>query len=226
MKVSVVVPVFNEEKHIGKCLDSLIDQEKKPFEIIVVNNNSTDSTAAIVKKYKNVRLISEKQQGIIPARNAGFDRASGDIIARCDADAIVPNNFVKNIELDFAKNKSVVGVSMPITFYDMPVVKRLKSLYYPYMYIPKLILGYYTLVGPGMAVRKTAWKKIRKELCTDPKLVHEDVDISLHITKYGSIFHDKDILVKASGRRAMFNPTSFFGEYTVRFFNMLTTHSF
>ncbi|MBI5127409.1 glycosyltransferase [Candidatus Roizmanbacteria bacterium] len=226
MKVSVVVPVFNEEKHIEKCLDSLMNQEKKPDEIIIVNNNSTDRTAEIVKKYKKVTLILEKQQGIIPARNAGFDLASGDIIARCDGDTIVPSNFIKNIEADFAKNKSVVGVSMPITFYDMPIVKRLTSLYYPYMYIPKLILGYYTLVGPGMAVRKSAWKKIRNELCTDPELVHEDVDISLHIVKYGKIFHDKNILVKASGRRAMFNPTSFFGEYTVRFFNMLKTHSF
>lgn len=224
MKISVVIPAYNEEKHIENCLDSLMKQERKPDEILVVDNNSTDSTAEIVRKYKTVTLIKEKKQGIIPTRNTGFDMAKGDIIARCDADTIVPENFVKNILEDFEKNNSIVAVSMPIMFYDVPVIRRFRFLYYPYMFVPKILLGHYCLVGPGMAVRKKIWNKIRPDLCTDEKAVHEDVDVSLHIEKYGKIFHDKNILVKASGRRPMYNPLSFFGEYTWRFFKMLWHH--
>jgi glycosyltransferase involved in cell wall biosynthesis len=224
MRISVVIPAYNEGARIKNCLDSLLKQLRIPDEIIVVNNNSTDNTADIVGTYKNVTLITEKEQGIIPARNAGFDLASGDVIARCDADTILPDNFIKNIEEDFLKDSSVVAVSMPVTFYDMPVVNRMKFLYYPYMFIPRLLIGHYSLVGPGMAVKKSAWKKIRKELCTDPTQVHEDVDVSMHIKKHGEIYHDRNILVMASGRRAMYKPWSFFGEYTLRFFKMLGTH--
>ncbi len=224
MKISVVLPAYNEEARIKKCLDSLRRQTRKPDEIIVVDNNSTDNTAKIIKTYKEVTLIKEKEQGIIPARNAGFDKAIGDIIARCDADTILPDNFVKDIESDFKNNPSIVAVSMPVTFYDMPIINRMKFLYYPYMFIPKLLIGHYSLVGPGMAVRKSAWKKIRKDLCTDHSEVHEDVDVSLHIKKHGEIYHDKNIMVMASGRRAMNKPWSFFGEYTFRFFKMLRTH--
>lgn len=224
MKISVVIPAYNEEKHIGSCLESLMNQTRIPDEIIVVDNNSTDRTAKIVKKYKSVKYMIEKKQGIIPTRNTGFDAACGDIIARCDADTIIPRNFVEDLVKDFKKDPKIVGVSMPVTFYDMPVVRRLRYLYYPYMFIPKLIMGHYSLVGPGFAVRKSAWKKIRDELCTDPMQVHEDVDVSMHIKKHGSIYHDRNILVKASGRRAMNNPQSFFIEYTLRFLKMMRTH--
>lgn len=224
MKISIVIPAYNEEERIKDCLDSLMKQTRIPDEIIVVDNNSTDQTGKIARKYKGVKVVLEKEQGIIPARNTGFDSASGDIIARCDADTILPSNFAENIVKDFETNSEAVGVSMPVTFYDMPVVRRLKKLYYPYMFIPKIILGYYTLVGPGMAVRKEIWKKVRRELCRDAREVHEDVDVSMHIVKHGKIHHDPDILVMASGRRAMYRPWSFFGEYTLRFFKMLYTH--
>src|ERR1035437_9820650 len=98
MKVSVVIPAYNEEKYIGACLDSLMDQKEKPDEIIVVNNNSTDNTAKIVKKYP-VRLINEEQQGMIPARNRGFNEAKFEIIARTDADTILPRSEEHTSEL-------------------------------------------------------------------------------------------------------------------------------
>lgn len=221
MKISVVIPAHNEGPRIKECLDSLINQTRRADEIIVVDNNSSDNTADVAGKYPEVTVIPEKRAGIIPTRNTGFDAAHGDIIARCDADTILPENFLEGIEQAFVQNPDAVAVSMPATFYDMPVANRFPQLYYLYEFLPRLILGYYTVVGPGMAVRTWAWKKIRNELCTDATQVHEDVDISMHIRKYGTIYHDKNILIKTSGRRAMYNPVSFFGEYTWRFFKML-----
>ena len=63
MKVSVVIPVYNEEKKISNCLNSLMKQDEKPDEIIVVDNNCIDKTISIVKKYATVKIIQEKKTG-------------------------------------------------------------------------------------------------------------------------------------------------------------------
>ncbi len=223
MKISVVIPVYNEEKCIKNCLDSLMNQEEKPDEIIVVDNNCTDKTVSIAKSYK-IRIVQEKKQGIIPARNTGFDSVTGDIIARCDADTILPPDWIKNIKNSFLKDKSIVAVSTPVLVHDIKFGNKFTFLFYLYMFIPKLFIGYYPLLGPSMAIKKTVWDKIKKELCTDPKKVHEDLDISFHIKKYGKVYHDRKNLALTSGRRIKNNPLSFFGEYTLRFFKMLKNH--
>ncbi len=74
MKISVIVPVHNEEKYIGECIESLLKQSVPADEIIIINNNSTDNTVAIVKKYP-VKLLNEKKQGITFARNKGLNIA-------------------------------------------------------------------------------------------------------------------------------------------------------
>lgn len=224
MRVSVVIPTHNEEGQIKKCLDSLIKQTEKPDEIIVVDNNCTDKTISIARKYKGVRIIKEKSPGIIPARNTGFDVTTSDIIARCDADTILPPDWIKKIKKCFFEDESIVAVSMPVLVDDIKFGDKFPFLFYLYMSIPRLIIGHYPLVGPSMAVKKTAWEKIKKELCNDPKKVHEDLDLSFHIKKLGKVYHDKSNLTLTSGRRIKYNPWSFFGEYTIRFFKMLPDH--
>ena len=224
MKVSVVIPVYNEEKRIKKCLDSLINQDEKPDEIIVVDNNCSDRTIEIVKKYKEVIIVKENTQGILFARNAGFDRAKGDIIARSDADTILPSHWIKSIKLSFSKDENIVAVSNPVFIHDYGFNKKFFFIYYIYLFIPRILMGHYSLVGPSMSIKNSAWKKIRKELCTDQAQVHEDVDVSLHVRKLGKVYHDKNNLVLTSGRRIIGNPKSFFGEYILRFFRMIWSH--
>jgi len=228
MKISVVIPVYNEEKYIKKCLDSLMKQTEKPDEIIVVDNNCTDKTISIVKKYKNVKVIKEERQGITAARNAGFNKAVSDIIARCDADTILPDNWLKTIKKIFSLNKSVVAITQPVIFYDIPLFSQMTtfmvSLFYIYLLIPRLFIGAYPLVGPALAITKKVWNQVKNEVCLDDRLVHEDIDLSFHIRKYGKIYLNKEVVIKASGRRAKYNPCSFFGEYIIRFFKMLRNH--
>jgi len=100
MKVSVVVPAYNEEKYIKKCLFSLTNQIVPADEIIIVDNNCRDKTIEIAKKFK-VRIVKEKTQGMIPARNRGFNSTRYEIIARCDADVIVPKDWIKRIKKNF-----------------------------------------------------------------------------------------------------------------------------
>lgn len=224
MKISVVIPAYNEEKHIKACLDSLMSQEKKPEEIIVVDNNSIDNTAKIVKKFKNVILIKEKKQGITFARNTGFNIAKGDIIARCDADTTVPKNWLKKIVEDFEKNSQIVALTTNFLIFDLPLIGNSLLPSKVYFYLSKLILKNPTLVGFSLAIRKRIWDKVKNEICTDDQKVHEDIDLSIHTAKYGQIFLEKNLVVKMSGRRIKHNPLSFFGEYPIRLLRMLGSH--
>lgn len=224
MKISVVIPVYNEENLIKNCLDSLARQDDKPDEIIIVDNNCNDNTIKLVKKYKDIKIIREKEQGMIPARNAGFNKAENEIIAKCDADTILPLNWIKNIKNNFSKDFSLVGISMPIRISDVPIVGRSTILFYIYMLVPRLMIGVYPFMGPSYAIKKTVWNKVKNRICLDEKAVHEDIDLCLHIRKYGKIYHDGNIIVASSARRIINNPLSFFGEYNIRFFKMLYSH--
>lgn len=222
MKVSVVVPAYNEENYIKNCLDSLMKQKVKPDEIILVDNNCTDKTIEIASQYP-VRIVKEQRQGIIPARNRGFDEALGEVIVRTDADTILPPDWIKRIKEDF-ENDDIIALSGKVAFYDL--VRPHKNALYSrlFMKLMKISLKHETLVGPNMALMKAVWKKVRREVCSDDKEVHEDIDLSIHISKYGKILFDPDLLVYASARRIKKNPTSFFVEYPIRLMKTIRNH--
>ena len=89
-KVSVVIPVYNVEKYLGECLDSVLRQTLNEIEIICVDDGSTDGSAAILQKYAaadpRIRLISQANAGLSAARNAGMDAATGKYIYFLDSD--------------------------------------------------------------------------------------------------------------------------------------------
>lgn len=97
-KVSIIVPVYNNEKYIDKCLNSLINQSLKDIEIIIVNDGSTDDSAKIIKKYvdnypKIIKYIEISNSGVANARNIGLENATGDYIGFCDSDDYVELNM-------------------------------------------------------------------------------------------------------------------------------------
>ena len=89
-KVGVIIPVYNGEKYIDRCLNSVINQTYERLEIIVIDNNSTDGTNEIVKRYSGcdnrIITIFEEKVGVSHARNKGIERASGEYIIFVDAD--------------------------------------------------------------------------------------------------------------------------------------------
>ena len=84
-KISVIIPVYNVEKYLSKCLDSVVNQTLKDIEIIVVNDGSPDNSQKIIddytKKYKNIKSFVKKNGGLSDARNFGIKKASGKYIA-------------------------------------------------------------------------------------------------------------------------------------------------
>lgn len=98
IKVSVIVPVYNAGKYLKQCLDSILNQTFKDFEVICVNDGSTDNSAEILEKYAKqdcrIILISQENAGVSAARNTALDRAQGDYIAFVDSDDYIKKNFL------------------------------------------------------------------------------------------------------------------------------------
>lgn len=106
--ISIVIPVYNAEKTMANCLDSLVKVDYPAYEIIVVDDGSTDNTSRIVAKY-NVVYIKQKKSGAAAARNIGINKAKGDVIYFVDSDCIVPQENLRILEKHF-KNTNIVGV--------------------------------------------------------------------------------------------------------------------
>lgn len=100
-KISVIIPVYNVEKYLPRCLDSLINQTLKDIEIICINDGSTDNSLSILKKYKNtdsrIKIISQKNVGVSQARNNGIKISKGEYIGFCDPDDWVSLDFYENL---------------------------------------------------------------------------------------------------------------------------------
>ena len=202
IKVSVIIPVYNEEKYIEDCLKSLIHQTEKPDEIIIVDNNSTDKTVEIAKKYP-VKIVYAKEQGITPARNMGFNAAKYEILARTDADSRVPVTWIARIKKLFTDNPDIVALSGPAKFTDIPKIKQ-KAYWQAnllYFRLFKRLLKQETLFGPNLALRTSAWKLVKNDICLSDKIVHEDTDLSIHIGYLGEILFVKNLVVSSSARR-------------------------
>lgn len=113
--VSIIVPVYNVEKYVKKCITSLINQTYKNLEIIVINDGTKDNSIEIVRKIKDKRIviIEQKNGGVSSARNNGLDHAKGDYIAFVDSDDYVANDYIEYLvnlidnNSDFAYTKNM-----------------------------------------------------------------------------------------------------------------------
>jgi len=226
MKISVIVPVYNEEKYIFRLLEGFVNQKEKPEEIIIIDNNCTDKTIKIVQTFKKklpLKIVKERKQGIIFARNKGFNEARGDILARCDADTVVPPNWIAKIKDNFS-NKRIAALTGPAYFYDLPLkllvaVKIYLKIFY-HLQNKKNIL-----IGPNLALTKKAWCLIKDNVCLNDKKVHEDIDLAIHLNKKKlKIFVDDRLTVGISARRIKKNPFSFFIEYPWRAIKTVAYH--
>ena len=105
INISIIIPVYNSEKTISLCLNSVIKQSIKNIEIICIDDGSTDKSLKILKEFKNldnrIKLIHQKNQGSGVARNIGIKNSKGLFIAFIDSDDVYPNNFI--LELMFNK---------------------------------------------------------------------------------------------------------------------------
>lgn len=201
MKLSIVIPVYNEEDTLKACLQSIAEQTELPDEVIVVNNNSTDASLSIIKQFKFVQIISETQQGISYARNAGFNYATGDIIGRIDADTILDNNWVETVKKTF-QDKSISAITGKVGYYD-GLWPKLNSVIDHFFRsgLSNKMPGNLFLYGANMAISRRAWLKINQSVC-DHDYIHEDLDMAIHLSDLSlKVVFSSEVSVKVSCRR-------------------------
>ena len=112
-KVSIIVPIYNSEKYLKKCLDSLINQRYAELEIILINDGSIDNSINIINSYADERivLIEQKNQGQAVARNNGIKRATGDYLLFVDSDDWVDEEMILNMVQTLERNNYDIVVS-------------------------------------------------------------------------------------------------------------------
>ncbi len=112
--VSIIIPAYNVEKYVEKCINSVVNQTYERLEIIVINDGSTDNTKKILeqkaKKDKRIKIISQHNRGLSAARNTGIKSAKGEYIAFIDGDDIIEPNFIESNILNIKQHKSDISV--------------------------------------------------------------------------------------------------------------------
>lgn len=121
-KVSIIVPVFNAERYIRRCIDSILMQSHKNIEIIAIDDGSIDNSGTILdeysKSYSCVKAIHTKNHGVGEARNIGIENASGEFISFVDSDDFVHPNYISRLLQVLIETETDVSVLRAI---DLPV---------------------------------------------------------------------------------------------------------
>ncbi|MDR2082604.1 MAG: glycosyltransferase family 2 protein [Candidatus Ancillula trichonymphae] len=239
LTVSIVIPVYNESAIIRQCLAAALNQRLKPLEIVVVNNMSTDDTEQLVqdfaREYKSaggtvdIWLVQENaRQGMIPARNTGFEAAVGDILGRIDADTLICPGWTQAVVNAYTSDSKVMGVTGPVTYYDMPMRRfalrrdnEIRKAIQLFSQRKDVIL-----FGSNMSIRARAWKALGREFCLDLEdKLHEDVDITVHFKKHGyKIVYVEKMVAGVSARRIE-NRRKDFIKYQNKLTNTYTHHN-
>ena len=207
--ISVVIPGYNEEKYLPNCLASLKEQDypKERFEVIVVDNNSTDKTGKIAESY-GARLVGlQTHQGVSPARQAGSQAAKGEIIAGTDADTIVSKNWLSTINKYF-QDPQVVAITGGAQFYSTGLINNILAGVFPLLVRLQFFFGKPGLNGFNFAIKKTIFDKIGG---FDISLKSaEDVDLGIRVAKEGEVLFAPDLKAATSARRIERSRLGFF----------------
>ena len=124
--VSVIIPCYNEEKDIVKCLESLNNQSYKNIEIIIVDDGSTDRSLEVIKQFLKVRVLKQEHRGPGRARNLGAKNAKGEILIFIDSDMTFDTNYVENLIKPIIEDKNgrVIG-----TTHELEIVKNVDNVW-------------------------------------------------------------------------------------------------
>lgn len=196
MKVSVIIPSFNEEKYIPYTLFHILQQ--KPYEVIVADSYSTDKTKKIAEKM-GAKVISCPKSTPAAGRNAGAGHAKGDIFLFLDADTIAYYNLLDVMKKDF-KKKNVIGWTTNFYAFSSKWIEH--ELYYltsKYYHFVNHSVKFPQAPGIVLAVRKDVFKKING--FNEKMKVNEDIDFAKRTRRYGRFIFSDETCVFTSTRR-------------------------
>jgi glycosyltransferase involved in cell wall biosynthesis len=201
MFISVVIPAHNEERYLGACLEALERQTypRSSFEVIVVDDASTDATADIARQF-GARVVHEPTASIGRARQRGAQVARGEILASTDADTIVPPDWLERIALSFQRDSQLGAVFGPFRYHDGTAFERIFLWYLNLGLMMALqALGRSCFSGANYAVRRQAFWRAGGHNVYLP--AGEDIDLSWRLAGVTKVAFDRGLVVSTSARR-------------------------
>ena len=166
MKISVIVPVYNSERYLRKCIKSVQKQSYKNWELILIDDGSTDNTSQIIESAviedRRIKVLYKKNEGPGIARNFGIELATGDYVVFLDSDDYISNNYFELI----AKKKlqyDVIFIDVNLVLEDGTHIKKQYSSIYKNCYLENIIRLQLTGKIPWGGVRKVVRLKLLKE---------------------------------------------------------------
>ena len=244
--ISVVIPIYNVEKYLKKCIESVINQTYKNLEIILVNDGSTDNSKNIIDEYSlidnRIKVINKKNGGLSDARNVGIEIAKGDYIAFLDSDDWIElNMYEKLYSYIKQENADIVQCSYQEVYNEEVNNQKIKEEI-------KLISGkdsLYNLSGENHGKTVVVWNKIyKRELFNDIRFpkgkYHEDefttykllykankiVDLNLPLVYYrqrdGSIMNSKFNIKRLDALEAFNERLAFYKEKNLNELQQIT----
>ena len=204
LRVVVVIPCLDDARFLAACLDALTHQTRRPDEVVVVDNGSTDGSQDVARR-AGVTLVHEKRRGIWPAASRGYDVASrtADVIARVDADSVPPADWAARVAGAFEADPRLDALTGSAQFYGG---NRLMHYLGEHWYIGLMYkvltpaFGHAPVFGSNFAMRTALWRRLRtRVLRTDPT-VHDDLDLSIRFPAGTRVVYDPTLTMPVSAR--------------------------
>jgi glycosyltransferase involved in cell wall biosynthesis len=213
VRLSFVIPAYNEEHYLPACLESILAQTRDltgDVEIIVVNNASSDRTREVALSYPGVTVVDEMRKGLPWARQAGFAASTGELIANVDSDSRLTPGWVKQVLETFAdfeqRGKSLVALSGPVVYYDLTASQRVSVQLFYLLAFVLYVLNRYVLragsmvQGGNFVLRRDALASIGG-FNTSIAFYGEDTDIARRLNRVGKVVFTFKLKMFSSARR-------------------------
>lgn len=197
-----MIPAHNEEAYIGGCLDSVLANAAGRFhEIIVVDNASSDRTAAVAAERPGVRVVTEPAKGLTRARQRGYLEATGEYVAYIDADTRMPPGWFEHAERTFAAHPDAVSLSGPAKYWDATPGQRLMLSVVWWLSAPIAyrVVGY-MVYGAHFVVRRSALDAIGG-FDHQVEFYGEDTDLARRLHPLGKVLFHMGFVILSSARR-------------------------
>jgi glycosyltransferase involved in cell wall biosynthesis len=215
MRLSFVVPAYNEEAYLPACLESILAQTRDlpaaDIEVVVVNNASTDRTREVALSFPGVTVVDEPRKGLTFARQAGFAASTGDLIANVDSDSRLTPGWVAQVlstfaEAECSRSKPLVALSGPVVYYDLNRRQRLfVHVFYMIGWMTYAMNRYVLRVGSmvqgGNFVTTRAGLEAIGGFNTAISFYGEDTDIARRLNQVGEVRFTFGLKMFSSARR-------------------------
>ena len=209
MRLSFVVPAYNEEAYLAACLESILRETREcgvATEVVVVNNSSTDETHAVASRYAGVRVVNELRKGLTHARQAGFEVCTGELIANVDADSRLPPGWVAMVLAEFEARPAMLALSGPLVYYDLSGVQGvLVQVFYGIAWVTYCVNRWVLRVGSmvqggNFVVARHGLERIGG-FNLAISFYGEDTDIARRLNEYGEVRFTFRLKMLSSPRR-------------------------